>query len=95
MKIIALSVLGAAAALTLSACGGSSSSTTATQQGASAATTSARGLHVASTSLGRVVVDAQGRTVYVLSADSTNHATCDASCQHYWPPDRSRQRRKA
>jgi predicted lipoprotein with Yx(FWY)xxD motif len=21
----------------------------------------------------------------MLSADSKNHATCDASCQHYWP----------
>ncbi|MFZ2012332.1 MAG: hypothetical protein WAV00_00735 [Nocardioides sp.] len=86
MKIIALSVLAAAAALTLAACGGSSSSTTATQQGASAGTTSARGLHVATTSLGRVVVDAQGRTVYLLTADSMNHATCNASCQGYWPP---------
>lgn len=88
MKIIALSVLGAAAALTLTACGGSSGGgyTGTAQQGASAGTTSARGLHVASTSLGRVVVDAQGRTVYLLTADSMNHSTCDASCQSYWPP---------
>jgi predicted lipoprotein with Yx(FWY)xxD motif len=89
MKIIALSVLGAAAALTLTACGGSSSNGytgTAAQQGDSAGTTSARGLHVASTSLGRVVVDGQGRTVYLLTADSAGHATCDASCQSYWPP---------
>jgi predicted lipoprotein with Yx(FWY)xxD motif len=87
MKTIALSVLGAAAALTLTACGGSSNSYTGTaQQGPSAGTTSARGLHVASTSLGRVVVDGDGRTVYLLTADSPGHATCDAGCQHYWPP---------
>ena len=87
MKIPALLAVGAVSALTLSACGSSSSTTTAQQGATSSGTTSAHGLHVASTSLGRVVVDAQGRTVYLLTADSTNHATCDASCQHYWPPD--------
>lgn len=56
------------------------------QGAASSGTTSAHGFHVASTSLGRVVVDAQGRTVYLLTADGMNHATCDASCQQYWPP---------
>ena len=85
MKIIALSVVGAAAAVTLSACGAGSGYTAATTQPAGG-TSSTGGLHTATTSLGRVVVDAQGRTVYVLTADSMNHATCDASCQHYWPP---------
>ncbi len=86
MNIPALLAVGAVSALTLSACG-SSSSTATTQQGAApSGATSAHGLHVASTSLGRVIVDAQGRTVYLLTADSMNHATCDASCQHYWPP---------
>jgi predicted lipoprotein with Yx(FWY)xxD motif len=86
MKIPAVLVVGAVSALTLSACG-SSSSTTATSQGASSAgATSAQGLHVASTSLGKVVVDANGMTVYLFGADSKNHATCDASCQNYWPP---------
>lgn len=86
MRIPALLAVGAVSALTLSACG-SSSSTTATQQAAtSSGTTSVQGLHVADTSLGKVVVDAQGRTVYLLTADTRDHATCDASCQHYWPP---------
>ncbi len=86
MKIPALLAVGAVSALTLSACGSSSSATTAPQGAAASGTTSAHGFHVASTSLGRVVVDAQGRTVYLLTADSMNHATCDAGCQQYWPP---------
>ena len=85
MKIIALSVVGAAAAVTLSACGAGSGYTAATTQPAGG-TSSTGGLHTATTSLGRVVVDAQGRTVYLLTADSHDHATCDAGCQQYWPP---------
>jgi predicted lipoprotein with Yx(FWY)xxD motif len=85
MNIPALLAVGAVSALTLSACG-SSSYTAAPQAAAPSGTTSAHGFHVASTSLGRVVVDAQGRTVYMLTADSMNHATCDAGCQQYWPP---------
>lgn len=87
MKIYSLAAVAAISVLTLSACGGGSSSSTATQPSSSAKGAAATGgLHVASTSLGKVVVDGQGRTVYMLSADSKNHATCDASCQHYWPP---------
>jgi predicted lipoprotein with Yx(FWY)xxD motif len=86
MKISALLALGATTALTLSACGSGSSSSTATQPSSSAQGAAATsGFHVAATSLGKVVVDAQGRTLYRLSADGKNHATCDASCQHYWP----------
>jgi predicted lipoprotein with Yx(FWY)xxD motif len=87
MKIYSLAAVAAVSVVTLSACGSGSSSSTATQPSSSAKGAAATdGLHVASTSLGKVVVDGQGRTVYMLSADSKNHATCDASCQHYWPP---------
>ena len=47
---------------------------------------SAAVLHVGSTSLGKVLVDSRGHTVYLLTADSKGHATCNASCQAYWPP---------
>jgi predicted lipoprotein with Yx(FWY)xxD motif len=90
MKIPALMAVAAASLLTLSACG-SSSSTTATPVGgggASSATPSAGsgGLHVADTSLGKVLVDAKGRTVYMFTPDSSGKSTCDSSCLQYWPP---------
>jgi predicted lipoprotein with Yx(FWY)xxD motif len=84
MRIPILLAVGAVAALTLTACGSGSGSTTPTTNDAGAAV-AVGGLRVADTSLGKVVVDAKGMTVYMLSADSKNHATCDAGCQQYWP----------
>lgn len=43
-------------------------------------------LKVHSTSLGKVLVDRRGHTVYMLTADSAGHSTCNASCLAYWPP---------
>jgi predicted lipoprotein with Yx(FWY)xxD motif len=43
------------------------------------------GIHVATTSLGQVLVDGQGRTLYMLTADKPGQSTCDASCLAYWP----------
>ncbi len=43
-------------------------------------------VRVATTSIGRVLVDARGRTLYLLTADSPGHATCNAQCLAYWPP---------
>lgn len=88
MKTLAILAVGATAALTLSACGGSSSTTAS--PGASGTTsgsaTPAAGLHVASTSLGHVLVDSSGRTVYMLTADSPGHSSCSSACLAYWPP---------
>jgi predicted lipoprotein with Yx(FWY)xxD motif len=89
MKNPAILALAAAPVLVLSACGGSSSSTaTATDTASTPAVSShgsGSGIHVASTSLGKVLVDGSGRTLYLLTADSPGHSTCDASCVQYWP----------
>jgi predicted lipoprotein with Yx(FWY)xxD motif len=79
MKTPVLMAIAAAPLFLVSACG-SSSSTTATSPSGGAS-----GLHVASTSLGRVLVDASGRTVYTFTADSSGHSTCSAACLQYWP----------
>ncbi len=42
---------------------------------------------VGSTRLGQVLVDGQGRTVYLFVADSGTKSSCNSSaCVQYWPP---------
>src|SRR5262245_24872552 len=41
---------------------------------------------VGPTSLGRVVVDARGKTLYIWAHDKTSKSTCNGDCAEYWPP---------
>ena len=43
-------------------------------------------LSVAKTGLGKVLVDAKGRTLYELEADGKNKSTCSGACAQFWPP---------
>ena len=81
-----------AAATTLAACGSSSSSTTTTsQQNASASSTAPKPATSFSTrsvsGFGSVVVDGNGRTVYILTSGGRTNLPCtDASgCTKVWP----------
>jgi predicted lipoprotein with Yx(FWY)xxD motif len=86
VKIPALAAVSAVALLTLTACGSSSSNSVANQAATgSAAAHSGSGLSAARTSLGKVLVNAQGMTLYTLSADGHNHSTCSAQCLQFWP----------
>ena len=38
------------------------------------------------TGLGDVLVDAQGRTLYLFARDTGPASTCDGSCASFWPP---------
>src|SRR5262249_7484419 len=40
----------------------------------------------ASSSLGRIVVDGRGRTLYLFEKDSHGRSACSGSCAMYWPP---------
>jgi predicted lipoprotein with Yx(FWY)xxD motif len=84
MNVPAVLTLAATAVLTLSACGGSSTTASDTAAPADAAG-GATGLHVASTSLGKVLVDPSGHTVYTLSADGPDSSTCSSACLQLWP----------
>jgi predicted lipoprotein with Yx(FWY)xxD motif len=88
---------GAAAAL-LAACssgttgaGASTSSNapapTTASSSASAGTTSAD-LSTTQSSLGTIVVDSKGRTVYLFTQDTNNppKSNCDTGCDSVWPP---------
>lgn len=43
-------------------------------------------LNVRATSLGRIVVDAHGRTLYLFRADKNGKSVCYGQCASFWPP---------
>jgi predicted lipoprotein with Yx(FWY)xxD motif len=41
---------------------------------------------VASSSLGKIIVDSRGRTLYLFEKDTRGHSACSGTCAMYWPP---------
>ena len=62
--------------------GGSSSSASTSAPPAG----SGPSVKLASTGLGKVLVDSQGRTLYLFEADKGPMSKCDGSCATIWPP---------
>lgn len=83
----ALAASGAALGLLLAACGGGSGYGSASS-GSTAPPVRPSGnlLASASTSLGTILVDGKGKTVYSFAADKDGRSVCDAACIAYWPP---------
>ena len=93
MALVAVLAIGA------SACGSSSSSGTDTKTttpssaaGSGTATTAGSGtpagtteLRTTSSNLGQIVVDGEGRTLYVFTADSGTTTACTGGCATAWP----------
>jgi predicted lipoprotein with Yx(FWY)xxD motif len=50
---------------------------------------------VGPSNLGRVLVDANGKTLYVWAHDKTSKSTCNGACAQYWPPLVSKGRPQA
>jgi len=73
-----LSALAAVVGLSVSHTGAKPSTLTASPQ-ATVVTTR-------DTGLGRILVDAQGRTLYLFAKDTGPGSMCDGSCAAYWPP---------
>jgi predicted lipoprotein with Yx(FWY)xxD motif len=90
---VGVGVAGAGALLALVAgCGSSSSSTTpaaastsSAPQSQPAATGSASSLKTMSTSIGTVLVDSSGKTVYELVGATAANNMCSGSCLAIWP----------
>jgi predicted lipoprotein with Yx(FWY)xxD motif len=91
IAFLALAVAGPLAALAFAACGGGSSSNNATASAAPPKTASGRPatVGVASTNLGTVLVDSQGRTLYLFQKDSGTKSACFGACAAAWPPLRA------
>ena len=89
-SIIAAAVL-TAVAVTIAACGGSSSSSGSPYAAAKKPTPAAKtsggtSVALASSKLGRILVDNQGRTLYLFEADKGAMSACDSACASVWPP---------
>jgi len=87
-RLLAAAVLASVA--TLAACS-SSPSTTPKAAGSSTKATStpaasATGIRTRSTSIGTVLTDAQGMTLYWFAPDTPKASKCNGSCATYWPP---------
>ena len=66
------------------------SAATAAPRAASTATVSAR-----TTKLGRILVDAHGRTLYLFEKDAHGKSACTGACARSWPPLMTSGRPKA
>ncbi|MEX2555310.1 MAG: hypothetical protein WEB06_06745 [Actinomycetota bacterium] len=90
-----LALLGFVAALAFTACGGDSEpaaqpntpaptqSTQAPTQGSSPRATT---VNVATSPLGQILIDAEGRTLYLFMNDTANTSVCTGGCAQTWPP---------
>jgi predicted lipoprotein with Yx(FWY)xxD motif len=78
--------------LALTACGSSKSSSSDPYSGPSnpsstpAPNGSALTVKATTTSLGQILVDAQGRTLYAFTNDVDSQSSCTGSCATIWPP---------
>jgi len=78
-------LLGATATLLLAAACGSTTTSPVSNKPATPGAGTSGVVGVATTSLGPVLVDSKGFTVYMLTADTKGHSTCSAQCLQYWP----------
>ncbi len=88
VRVAGIAGLVGVAAL-LAACSGGGATTANTSAPATSKPTAASAdLSTAQTSLGTIVVDSKGRTVYLFTMDTNkpSKSTCDTGCDSVWPP---------
>ncbi|MEU1469000.1 hypothetical protein ABZ434_12370 [Streptomyces sp. NPDC005761] len=74
-------------AAALGGCSDDSGSSGSASASASATGTAASGtVATASSPLGTILVDGEGRTLYLWEADTSPKSTCDGDCAKSWPP---------
>src|SRR4051812_49371121 len=98
--LAAVAVVAAVVVLLASGGSSSSSSTRAASQGtapasgyaapaqpaASKPATSKAAVGLRTTPLGKILVDANGRSLYLFEADKPDHSNCTGACMSSWPP---------
>ena len=73
LKTLTATALMSLAIVALAACGGDTNTEEAT-------------VGVSTTGIGDVLVDSQGRTLYLFERDTTTASTCTGECATDWPP---------
>jgi predicted lipoprotein with Yx(FWY)xxD motif len=73
-------------ALAVAACGGSSHPSAAPPTTSSGQPAT---VEITSTGLGQILVDSQGRTLYLFQKDTSTTSTCTGACAAAWPPLRA------
>jgi predicted lipoprotein with Yx(FWY)xxD motif len=74
-------------ALAVAACGGGGAATASPPPPTSNASSDAAAtVRVANSSLGSILVDSSGRTLYLFKADSGTMSACSGACATVWPP---------
>jgi predicted lipoprotein with Yx(FWY)xxD motif len=87
---IAAAIAVPVAALTLAACGSSNNTATASNSPPTTPSGAPATVGVASAGgLGKILVDSQGRTLYLFQKDSGTHSACTGACAASWPPLRA------
>jgi predicted lipoprotein with Yx(FWY)xxD motif len=90
LKLVAAAVAVPLAALSVAACGGgNNNNATAAPAAPKAPDGKTATIGEANTSLGKILVDAQGRTIYLFQKDSGTKSTCSGACATAWPPVRT------
>ena len=89
-KASAIAAFLAALTLAAAACGGNSNESSGTAATAAPATTAAQAasgttVAVASSTLGDILVDGQGRTLYAFTKDQGDKSACSGQCAANWP----------
>jgi predicted lipoprotein with Yx(FWY)xxD motif len=90
INLVAAALAVPLAALSVAACGGgTNNNATAAPAAPKAPDGKAATIGEATTSLGKILVDAQGRTIYLFQKDSGTKSTCSGACAAAWPPVRT------
>jgi predicted lipoprotein with Yx(FWY)xxD motif len=77
-------------AVAIAGCGGSSDNANASPSNTKAFDSARTAtVNVRSTSLGKILVDSQGRTLYLFEKDTGPKSTCSGACTSAWPPFRT------
>jgi predicted lipoprotein with Yx(FWY)xxD motif len=72
--------------LAVAGCGSNNNTPTASVKPASGSSAT---VSVANTGLGKILVDSQGRTLYLFQKDTGTKSTCSGGCATAWPPLRA------